>query len=95
MSATKFYGEWVPYENQEEYEEACTYLKVWKKIFFRKLPADAICVDEQLVHHPIGSISNFNGDKSNFGTVGLKIEVSLKNNHGTEAEELRLPRMTN
>lgn len=70
-----FFGEWVEYRNDEEFEEAIIYLKSWKKFFLRKIPTMNY-VSESIINRP--KTESFSGLVSTQSTVGIKIEMSGK-----------------
>ena len=49
---TQYFGEWVEYRDQEERDQANTYLSLWQKFFIRKLGAGAKVIEEQIVDRP-------------------------------------------
>lgn len=63
-----WYGEWVPYENSDEREEALQYLKLWKKFFLKKC-SDLQFVDDQLTDKPKIEFAEF----SRPATLAIKI----------------------
>lgn len=68
---TSFFGEWVFFENPEEFEEANEYLKLWKKFFLKKIPSlEQVGKDYMITKHDI----NDTGKSS----LGIKIEVRNK-----------------
>lgn len=73
-----FYGEWVPYESEEEQEEALTYLALWKKFLLKKLCSLEQVGGDQIVIRLATS--------SQSSTLGLKFELK-KRAHSDRIEE--------
>lgn len=62
-----FYGEWVPYDDEEDKEDAILYLKLWKKFILRKLIGLEQKGHDQIIIKPA-----YLGQPS---TIGIKFEM--------------------
>lgn len=65
-----FYGEWVEFRDENEKEEAKTYLNLWKKFFVRKLPSTVTLVEEQWIQKPAIAYGAFG-----YPSLGMKIKT--------------------
>lgn len=72
----KFYGEWVYFENDEEKEEAILYLKLWKKFLLKQFHNMHQVGQDQIVIK--NYIEDFKGNKLPIMTLGIKIELKVK-----------------
>ncbi len=70
---SKFFAEWVYFDNEEEKEDAYKYLALWKKFMLKRLVGmEQVGVDQIILRN---SIESFSGEKSSINTLGIKIQM--------------------
>ncbi len=73
---SNFFGEWVIFENEEEKEDAYKYLALWKKFMLKRWRNMEQVGNDQIVLR--NNIEDFNGNKVPIMTLGIKIEMKMK-----------------
>lgn len=68
---TKFFGEWVYWDDDKELQDAYVYLALWKKFIVKRLPDMEQVGNDQFVLRPID-------ENQERATVGIKIEMKGK-----------------
>jgi hypothetical protein len=66
-----YFGEWVPYDNENDKEEIMKYFQNWKRYLLRKLP-DLQYIEEWIIDKPI------NTTEYPSATIGIKIQMKGK-----------------
>lgn len=70
-----FYGEWAPFDTDEEKEEAYEYLRLWKKFMLKKLGNRGQVGNDSII---LRNYDIFTDSKFKM-TLGIKIQVEDDN----------------